>query len=112
MDYDNLIFLHIQKAADSTLHPVLERYFSKRARHTLQPVAHEAIEAANPRDLELHEWARRRFQVQLDQNKPDITERLARLDRANCLYRPWGSLAEILKRVIKSCLATWHGSRT
>lgn len=36
MDYDNLIFLHIPKAAGSTLHPVLERHYSKRIRYTVQ----------------------------------------------------------------------------
>ena len=35
MDYDNLIFLHIPKAAGSTLHPVLERHYSKRAYQTI-----------------------------------------------------------------------------
>jgi hypothetical protein len=35
MDYDNLIFLHIPKAAGSTLHPVLERHYSKRACQTI-----------------------------------------------------------------------------
>lgn len=35
MDYDNLIFLHIPKAAGSTLHPVLERHYSKRTYHTI-----------------------------------------------------------------------------
>jgi hypothetical protein len=35
MDYDNLIFLHIPKAAGSTLHPVLERHYNKRAYQTI-----------------------------------------------------------------------------
>lgn len=78
----------------------------------IDPVAFKAIEAANPLDFELYEWASRRFQDQLDQHKPDVAERLARLDRANRLYRPWGSLAETLKLSIKSCLATRRGTGT
>lgn len=35
MDYDNLIFLHIPKAAGSTLHPVLERHYSKHSYRTI-----------------------------------------------------------------------------
>lgn len=35
MDNDNLIFLHIPKAAGSTLHPVLERHYSKRSAITI-----------------------------------------------------------------------------
>jgi len=35
MDYNNLIFLHIPKAAGSTLHPVLERHYSKRSYRTI-----------------------------------------------------------------------------
>lgn len=35
MDYNNLIFLHIPKAAGSTLHPVLERHYSKRSYQTI-----------------------------------------------------------------------------
>lgn len=35
VDYDNLIFLHIPKAAGSTLHPVLERHYCKRTYRTI-----------------------------------------------------------------------------
>lgn len=35
MEFDNLIFLHIPKAAGSTLHPILERHFSRNVRHTI-----------------------------------------------------------------------------
>jgi hypothetical protein len=35
MDYDNLIFLHIPKNAGATLHPVLERHYGKRSRHSV-----------------------------------------------------------------------------
>lgn len=35
MDYNNLIFLHIPKAAGSTLHPILERHYSKRIYRTI-----------------------------------------------------------------------------
>lgn len=35
MEFDNLIFLHIPKAAGSTLHPILERHFPKNVRHSI-----------------------------------------------------------------------------
>lgn len=35
MEFDNLIFLHIPKAAGSTLHPILERHYAKSVRHTI-----------------------------------------------------------------------------
>lgn len=34
MEFDNLIFLHVPKAAGSTLHPILERHFPKNVRHS------------------------------------------------------------------------------
>ena len=35
MNYDNLIFMHIPKNAGATLHPVLERHYGKRTRHSI-----------------------------------------------------------------------------
>lgn len=35
MDFDNLIFLHVPKAAGTTLHPILERHFAKDVRHSI-----------------------------------------------------------------------------
>lgn len=71
----------------------------------IDPIALKAIEQANPLDFELYEWASQRFQNQLDQHRQDVDAGIARLDRANHLYRPWGSLAETVKRNIKSRLA-------
>lgn len=71
----------------------------------IDPMALKAIEQVNLLDFELYDWAARRFQNQLAQHKPEVDEGIARLERANHLYRPWGSLTEALKRNIKSCLA-------
>lgn len=68
----------------------------------IDPVALKAIEQANPLDFELYEWASRRFQSQVVRRQPEIDARVAQLHRANRLYRPWGSLAESLKRNLKS----------
>lgn len=50
MDYDNLIFLHIPKAAGSTLHPVLERHYSRRTRQSVSEP--EQVEAFKRRPEE------------------------------------------------------------
>lgn len=71
----------------------------------IDPTALKAIEQTNPLDFELYEWAVQRFQDQITQHKSEVEERRARLLRANRLYRPWGSLAETIKRSIKSRLA-------
>lgn len=72
----------------------------------VDPIALKAIEQANPLDFELYGWAVQRFQDQLAQHKSRVEEGMVRLDRANRLYRPWGSLAETLKSNIKSRLAS------
>ena len=76
----------------------------------IDPVALKAIEQANPLDFELYEWASRRFQTQLARRQPEVDARIAQLNRANTLYRPWGSLAETLKRNIKSRLVARAGA--
>ena len=76
----------------------------------IDPVALKAIEQANPLDFELYEWASRRFQTQLARRQPEVDARIAQLNRANMLYRPWGSLAETLKRNIKSRLVARAGA--
>lgn len=76
----------------------------------IDPVALKAIEQANPLDFELYEWASRRFQTQLARRQPEVEARIAQLNRANTLYRPWGSLAETLKRNIKSRLVARAGA--
>lgn len=74
----------------------------------IDPAALKVIEKANPLDFELYEWAVQRFQNQLARRQPEVNARIAQLNRANRLYRPWGSLAETLKRSIKSRLANRH----
>lgn len=71
----------------------------------IDPVALKAIEQANPLDFELYGWASRRFQNQLARRQPEVDRRIAQLNRANRLYRPWGGLADSLKRNLKSRLA-------
>lgn len=75
----------------------------------IDPVALQAIEQANPLDFELYEWASRRFQTQLARRQPEVDTRIAQLNRANTLYRPWGSLADSLKRSLKSRLGARAG---
>lgn len=76
----------------------------------IDPVALKAIEQASPLDFELYEWASRRFQTQLARRQPEVDARIAQLNRANTLYRPWGSLADSLKRNIKSRLVARAGA--
>ena len=76
----------------------------------IDPVALKAIEQANPLDFELYEWASQRFQTQLARRQPEVDTRIAQLSRANTLYRPWGSLAETLKRNLKSRLGARAGA--
>lgn len=70
----------------------------------IDPLALKAIEQANQLDLELYDWASLRFQDQLAQHKQTVEERLARLNRANRHYRPWGKLIYGLKRSLKTHL--------
>jgi hypothetical protein len=76
----------------------------------IDPVAFKAIEQANPLDFELYEWASRRFQDQVDQHRSGIDEGIARLERANRLYRPWGELILGVKRRLKSQLKVLTGA--
>lgn len=76
----------------------------------IDPVALKAIEQANALDFELYDWASRRFQTQLARRQPEVDARIAQLNRANTLYRPWGSLADTLKRNLKSRLAARAGA--
>ncbi|MDP1863753.1 MAG: sulfotransferase family 2 domain-containing protein [Thiobacillus sp.] len=76
----------------------------------IDPIALKAIEQANPLDFELYEWASRRFQTQLARRQPEVDARIAQLNRANTLYRPWGSLADSLKRNFKSRLLARVGA--
>jgi hypothetical protein len=76
----------------------------------IDPVAFKAIEQANPLDFELYEWAFRRFQDQVDQHRSGIDEGIARLERANRLYRPWGELILGVKRRLKSQLKVLTGA--
>jgi hypothetical protein len=76
----------------------------------IDPIALKVIEQANPLDFELYEWASRRFQTQLARRQPEVDTRIAELNRANRLYRPWGSLADSLKRNLKSRLAVRAGA--
>ena len=76
----------------------------------IDPIVLKAIEQANPLDFELYEWASRRFQIQLARRQPEVDARIAQLNRANILYRPWGSLAETVKRNLKSRLVARAGA--
>lgn len=67
----------------------------------IDPTALAAIEQANPLDFELYDWVVKRFQTQLTRRAPDVAAGVARLNRINRLYRPWGSLADTLKRNLK-----------
>lgn len=67
----------------------------------IDPTALKAIKNANPLDFELYEWVSMRFQAQLDQRLQEVETRIAQLNRANCLYRPWASLSEKYKRNLK-----------
>lgn len=75
----------------------------------IDPAALRAIEQANPLDFELYDWVSQRFQHQITRRQPEIDARIAQLHRANRLYRPWGSLADTLKRSLKSRLAARAG---
>ena len=75
----------------------------------IDPVACKAIEQANPLDFELYDWASQRFQDQLARRQLEVDARIAQLNRANRLYRPWGSLADTFKRNIKSRLVARAG---
>jgi hypothetical protein len=57
MNYDNLIFLHIPKAAGTTLHPVLERHYKRRNYHNL--TTPEEVEAFK----QMPETERRRIRL-------------------------------------------------
>lgn len=76
----------------------------------IDPVAFKAIEQVNPLDFELYEWASRRFQDQVYQHRSGIEEGIARLERANRLYRPWGELILGFKRRLKSQLKVLTGA--
>lgn len=76
----------------------------------IDPAALAAIEAANPLDFELYDWVSQRFQHQITRRQPEIDTRVAQLHRANRLYRPWGSLADTLKRNLKTRLANRTGA--
>ena len=76
----------------------------------IDPVALKAIEQANPLDFELYDWASQRFQDQLARRQPEVDARIAQLNRANRLYRPWGGLVDTLKRNLKSRLAVRAGA--
>lgn len=68
----------------------------------IDPVALGAIQAANALDFELYDWVKRRFEARLAAAQPQLAARLAALQKANRLYRPWGALADSLKRVLKA----------
>lgn len=76
----------------------------------IDPVALKAIEQANPLDFELYDWASRRFKTQLARQQPEVDTRIVQLNRANRLYRPWGGLADSLKRNLKSRFAVRSGT--
>lgn len=76
----------------------------------IDPLVLKTIEQANQLDFELYEWASLRFQDQLEQNKRTLEARLARLNRANRLYRPWGKLIDDFKRSLKTHLTAWVGA--
>lgn len=82
----------------------------KPAAKQIEPQALKAIEDANPLDFELYDWVSRRFQDQLTCHQPGVDDGIARLNRANRLYRPWGGLADALKRSLKSRLAARAGA--
>lgn len=82
----------------------------KPAAKEIDPVAFNAIEQANPLDFELYDWASRRFKDRLARRQPEVDVRIAQLNRANRLYRPWGSVADSLMRNLKSRLPVRAGA--
>lgn len=76
----------------------------------IDPATLEAIRSSNTLDFELYEWGVKRFQAQIERHAPEVEARVARIRRLNDWYRPWGSLAETIKRNIKSRLPVRAGA--
>lgn len=67
----------------------------------VDPATRDAIGSSNSLDVELYEWAVKRFQIQIEWQASVVEDRIARLKRLNGLYRPWGSLTETLWRNLR-----------
>lgn len=78
---------------------------NKPAARQIDPHTLAAIERANPLDFELYDWVSLRFQDRLSQHRQAVEEKLAQLNRANHLYRPWGKFLDDIKRSLKTRLA-------
>ena len=70
----------------------------------IDPSILKSIERDNQFDLELYAWVAKRFEEKLDLHRDEVLLRLARLARANKIYRPLHALRDHVRKVARGAL--------